>query len=140
MNFKSPSTEPLRTLLIADDQSSVLTTLEYVLSGAYRVLRAENGAQALALASEQLVDGALIDLHMLGLSGLETCRRLRALGADNGRRWPVWLMSAAATNEARRLALEAGACGLIPKPFPFDLLSQLASAWASPASCATPSS
>lgn len=126
VNFEPSSPAPLRTLLIADDQPSILVTLEFVLAGTYRVLRAENGAQAVAVATETAVDGALVDLHMPGMNGIETCRRLRALAAESGRSWPVWLMSAAASADARRVAAEAGACGFFAKPFPSDLLSQLA--------------
>lgn len=125
MNSELPSVS-LRTLLIADDQPSILVTLEYVLAGAYHVLRAQSGAQALAVAHGNPIHGALVDLHMPGMNGIETCRKLRALAADTGRSWPVWLMSAAASTEARRVAAEAGACGFIPKPFPADLLHQLA--------------
>lgn len=113
----------------------MLVTLEYVLADVYRVLRAQNGMQALALAIEQPVDGALVDLHMPGLSGIETCRKLRALAMQTGRAWPVWLMSAALSADARRVALEAGVYGFIAKPFPEDLLVQLASGIAAHPAC-----
>lgn len=136
MNSESLGSSP-RTLLIADDQPSVLVTLEYVLAGEYSVLRAQNGRQALSLAQAQPVDGALVDLHMPGLSGVETCRQLRALATQTGRSWPVWLMSAALSSEARRVALEAGVYGFIAKPFPEDLLDQLAAGIAAHPVCPT---
>lgn len=125
MNSESLRADPL-TLLIADDQTSILVTLDYLLAGAYRVLRAQSGAQALAMAHAHPVDGALVDLHMPGMNGVETCRQLRALAAQSGRECPVWLMSAAISAEARRMAADAGARGFIAKPFPEDLLAQLA--------------
>lgn len=120
-----PPIAPLPTLLIADDHTSILATLEFILAGAYRVLRAENGIQAVATARVSMVDGALIDLHMPGLSGIETCRQLRALARERGRSWPIWIMSAALSTEARRAAVDAGACGFFEKPFPIDLKQQV---------------
>jgi CheY-like chemotaxis protein len=68
---------------------------------------------------------------MPGVNGIETCRQLRALAAESGRTWPVWLMSAAASGEAWRMAAEAGAAGFFSKPFPDDLLAQLAAGFSS---------
>lgn len=60
----------MRTLLIIDDQPSVLQTLDYVFSlHGYRTLLASSGEAGLELAANQSFDAALVDLHMPGMDG-----------------------------------------------------------------------
>lgn len=124
-------------MLIVDDQPSVLVTLRFVLDGAYRVVTADSGEKAVPMAADHAIDGAIIDLHMPGISGIETCQRLLTQAAPASRSLRVWIMSAAATAEARRLASEAGAIGFFSKPFPDDLLDQLAAGFVAEPSFAT---
>ena len=108
----------MRALLIADDCPSVLQTLDYVFGlHGYRVLPAGSGRVALEIAHRERFDAALIDLHMPGMDGVQTCRELLALARETGQMCPVWLMTAAVLASARQRALEAGAVGLLAKPF-----------------------
>lgn len=128
---------PAPTLLIVDDQPSVLVTLRFVLDGVYRVVTADSGEKAVAALADHAIDGAIIDLHMPGISGIETCQRLLTQAASASRSPRVWIMSAAATAEARRSASEAGATGFFSKPFPDDLLDQLAAGFVTESFLAT---
>lgn len=95
---------PQRTLLVVDDQHGVCVSLSFLLSGVgYRVIAAESGRTAIALLDSELIDGAIIDVHMPGMNGFETCvalppivvveensddwlfieRRIRTAGAQN---------------------------------------------------------
>lgn len=107
-----------RHVLIVDDQRSVATTLEYVFADrGYRVVVAESGPAALLLAREQHFDAALVDVHMPGMDGMQVCRRLIGQCAETHRPIALWLMTAAYTAELARIAVEAGAIGLLKKPF-----------------------
>jgi len=107
----------MRTLLIIDDQPSVLQTLDYVFSlHGYRTLLASSGEAGLELAANQSFDAALVDLHMPGMDGLSVCRGLRerAIAARSDAR--VWMMTAAHTSAMVTKAAEAGAIELLKKP------------------------
>jgi CheY-like chemotaxis protein len=107
-----------RTVLVVDDQASVRISLEFLLgTRGYTVLLAENAAAAVARMQTQVVDAALVDLHMPDTNGCEICRRLAAHAAASGRAIPLWLMTAAHTTEAAQRAMKAGAVGLLKKPF-----------------------
>lgn len=109
---------PQPTLLIVDDQKSVLTTLEFLFAQrGYHVCTAESGAAAIALFGQQAFDAAIIDLHMPAMDGTQVCRRLIAHAAETHHPVVVWLMTAVHTADAARLALDAGAVGLLKKPF-----------------------
>lgn len=111
----------MRTLLITDDHESVLRTLEYVLSAhGYRTLLASSGKAAIETCQGEVVDAALVDLHMPGMDGFQTCTALIAQACEQGRTLPVWLMTAASSSAARSRALEVGAVTLLGKPFDCD--------------------
>jgi CheY-like chemotaxis protein len=106
------------TLLVIDDQESVLDTLRHVLTAqGFTVAVAENGAAGLALFDRLVIDGALVDIRMPGLNGVEVCRELRARAQQAGHDLPVWLITGSCTAELRRLAAAAGAVTVLTKPF-----------------------
>ncbi len=63
------------------------------------------------------MSGALIDVHMPGMNGIELCRALRKHGTASGGPTPVWLMTGAATAEVQKQTAEAGALAVLGKPF-----------------------
>lgn len=108
----------MRTLLITDDHESVLRTLEYAFAvHGYRAVLASSGKSAIEACRSTIVDAALVDLHMPGMDGFQTCAALIAHTREQGRSMPVWLMSAAVTNAAKIRAAEVGAVTLLSKPF-----------------------
>lgn len=112
----------MRTLLIVDDHASVLETLTFVItSRGYRALAAPSGHRALEIVEQEMVDAALVDLHMPGIDGMKTCRSLREVSLRRGRQLPVWVMSAALPSSAEAQAREAGATGTFKKPFDVDV-------------------
>jgi CheY-like chemotaxis protein len=107
-----------RTLLVIDDNKSVRDSLRFLLERrGYRAVTAESGGQGLALAREQVIDGALIDVNMPVMNGIATCQALKALAAELGRPVAIWMITGARTPHLTRASLEAGALALLGKPF-----------------------
>ena len=115
-----PRTPELRLsgirVLVTDDDPGVRTALARSLTNAGAEVRtAENGTGALSVAREWNADTILLDASMPGLDGFEVCRRLKADPAT--RLIPVIIITGLDTTDDRRRVLEAGADGIIPKPF-----------------------
>jgi FixJ family two-component response regulator len=103
--------EPLVSLV--DDDASVRSSTRRLLRSSG--MRAEVFASAEEfLQSEQVAEtGCLIlDMTMPGMSGLELQRRL----AETGRLMPIVFLSARASEEEERRALQAGAASFLRKP------------------------
>ena len=115
----------MRTLLLVDDNGSVLTTLAFVFEGrGYRTWTASSGEKALELAERETIDAALVDLHMPGMDGVTACQRLGEMGVRQGHPLPTWLMSGALTMAAENHAKESGVIGVFKKPFDTDVFLQ----------------
>ena len=72
--------EALNTLLLVDDEPSVVSSLKRVLRREnYRILNAGNGDEALALLAQHPVGVILCDQRMRGMSGTELLARARTL-------------------------------------------------------------
>jgi CheY-like chemotaxis protein len=76
---------------------------------------AASGTEALELLGRETVDAVLMDVHMPGLDGMETTRRIRRMAS--GEDLPVIAMTAAVLDADRRHAAEAGMNAFLGKPF-----------------------
>ena len=134
MNEGSLPLPRLPTLLIVDDQLSVCIALEFALMRAgYRVLLADSGVMAQAVAATRSIDGALIDVHMPGLNGFDTCARLQKRAAERQQPLRIWFMTGAATADLEAKGATLGALGVVRKPFDFPaLLATLESGFSAP--------
>ena len=115
------------TILIADDEPAIVDLVRFTLEDPQvRLLEAPAGAAALECALRERPDVALLDVQMPYLTGLEVCRRLRALPECAHTR--IVLLTAAAQAEDRRRGLAAGADHYLTKPFsPLALLTLIRS-------------
>jgi CheY-like chemotaxis protein len=110
-------------VLVVDDEpfirKLVTTTLEDV--AGFELLEAEDGRDALDVASRAAPELVFLDIDMPGMDGYEACRRLRA--RPETAEATIVMLTAAAGQEAEREAEEAGADLFLTKPFsPLDLL------------------
>ena len=103
-------------LLIADDQAANLTMLRRLLEKAgHQVWPVASGEDVLGAIERGGHDAVITDLHMPGVSGLDVLRQARVMEA--GRRiTPFIVFSADATEQARRIAMSAGAAAFLTKP------------------------
>ncbi len=113
----SPPTLPTRILLVEDNPVNRLVAVRILASLGYRDPRiAVDGNQALALLQQETCDVVLLDLHMPGLDGIETSRRIRKM-YPQGDRPTVIAVTADTTEAARSACLAAGMAGVLIKPF-----------------------
>jgi two-component system OmpR family response regulator len=83
---------------------------------------AATGEDALWMAEAHPYDAIVLDIMLPGLSGFETCRRLRNAGVWS----PVLMLTARDAIEDRVSGLDAGADDYLTKPFSFaELLARL---------------
>jgi DNA-binding response OmpR family regulator len=104
------------TVLVVDDEPSLrlLCRVNLELDG-YRVLEAEDVAEAEQILLAEAVDVVLLDVHVGPESGVELMRRLRERGGAP----PVVLVTGSARLDA---ATQAEADGLVAKPFRLEEL------------------
>jgi DNA-binding response OmpR family regulator len=111
-----------KRILAVDDSVTFLHALAESLRGeGYDVVPARSGEEALELLAVQTVDCVLLDLLMPGLSGQETCRRIKS--APVVRDVPLIMLTALEDRQAMIEALAAGADDYIPKSSEFEVLT-----------------
>jgi len=67
------------TVLVVDDEQDLLDLIEYNLKKeGYKVLKAEDGLEALKIAKEHKPDLVLLDIMMPKMDGLEVCDKMRS--------------------------------------------------------------
>ncbi|MCD6051168.1 MAG: hypothetical protein K0Q55_2571, partial [Verrucomicrobia bacterium] len=113
-----------RTLLIVDDDESPRQALCMVFGDDYELLVAENGEQALELARTHVVDTAIVDIRMPGVSGIDVLAGLKQMDMAI----EVIILTAYQTLETARQALRLGARDYLVKPFGVDEIRKVVSA------------
>jgi DNA-binding response OmpR family regulator len=104
------------TVLIADDDPSMLVTLEFLMQReGYHVLLARDGDEALAQLRAHRPDFVLLDVMMPGKTGFEVCQAVRADEALA--RTKVLLLSAKGRDIDIAQGLGVGADAYMTKPF-----------------------
>jgi diguanylate cyclase (GGDEF)-like protein len=122
------------SVLIVDDSPPTRASLQSLLEkqGHESVWTAGSGGEALALLTRPdapPVDVIVMDVDMPGLSGIETCRRVKA--ERRLRDIPVVIVTGDTAEETLQTAFAAGACDYLVKPAsPPELLARLRSALA----------
>jgi signal transduction histidine kinase/CheY-like chemotaxis protein len=123
-------TAPGLYIRVADDHPTNRELLGLLLQRlGHRVTLADNGAQAVQLASSEDFDLVLMDVHMPDLDGLQATRQIRALSGPRAR-VPIIALSADALDEADQRAHAAGVDAFIAKPVPRETLQALLAHWA----------
>ena len=110
-----------KTILAVDDSPTYLQELADALRGeGYDVILARSGEAAIELLAVQAVDCILLDLMMPGLSGEETCRRIKSVQIV--RDVPLIMLTAVEDRNAMIQGLSAGADDYISKSSEFEVL------------------
>lgn len=110
-----------KKLLAVDDSRTYLAELaDQLRDEGFDIALAHSGEEAIDLLAVQNVDCILLDLIMPGLSGQETCRRIK--GSPAWRDIPLIMLTALDESEAMIAGINAGADDYITKSGDFEVL------------------
>jgi two-component system chemotaxis response regulator CheY len=106
----------MKTILIADDSESIRELVEFTLKQAgYKVLKSEDGEEAIQQLTGQPIDLVITDLNMPRVDGISLIREIRK--NQHYTTVPVLLLTTESQATKKDEAREAGATGWIVKPF-----------------------
>jgi ligand-binding sensor domain-containing protein/signal transduction histidine kinase/DNA-binding response OmpR family regulator len=107
-------------LLVVDDNIEVRTFIEKSLNQNYIIFLAENGLQALTIATEKIPDMIISDVMMPEMDGFELCNKIKT--DERTRHIPVILLTARSGDLHEIDGLKTGADAYITKPFSIQKL------------------
>ena len=113
-----------RTVMVIDDDPSMLSLVSEIFSAQYNVLPFGNAEEALAGLEKKQPDLIISDVMMPGTDGLSFAQRLK-----QNKLWahiPLMLLSALGHEDDRMKGLESGADAYITKPFNVHYLEKMA--------------
>jgi DNA-binding response OmpR family regulator len=121
-----PASRTRVKVLVIDDARLIRALVRLVVtsSGEADVIEASSGEDGLDVARRELPDAILLDVLMPGLDGPATLRRMRSCPATAA--IPVFFLTADTSSDAVQRLLDAGASGVLAKPFvPQELMAQI---------------
>jgi len=109
-------------ILVVDDETRIVKLArDYLERAGFRVLSADDGVSALAMARRERPDLVVLDLMLPGMDGLDVCRTLRRESDV-----PIIMLTARVEEADRLIGLELGADDYITKPFsPRELVARV---------------
>jgi DNA-binding response OmpR family regulator len=110
-----------RLVLVVDDEKDLLDLVTYNLTrNGYDTLTAENGNDAIEIATRELPDVVLLDLMLPGIDGTEVARRLK--GDARTANIPIVMLTAKGEETDVVVGLTMGADDYVTKPFSMKIL------------------
>ena len=115
----------MQSILIADDDQTVVMSLQYLLEQAgFQVVVAHDGQEALDAMRRHVPDLLLLDVMMPRLSGYDVCERIRE--SPTWRHVRILMLTAMGGEIEARKGLALGADDYMTKPFATqELLSRI---------------
>ena len=105
-----------QSILVADDEPSILLSLQFLLQKAgYEVRLAHNGEEVIQAVEQSTPDLLLLDAMMPQRDGYDVCQTIRA-----NPRWaalPIIMLTAKSRDVERQKGMALGATDYITKPF-----------------------
>ena len=115
-------------VLLADDNPDILKIMTIFLEReGYTAVGVSNGIDALVALREQEFHLIILDIMMPGLTGIETCRRVREYTHA-----PILFVTAKSKEQAQLSAYESGGDDYLTKPFSKEGISRTGAGAASP--------
>jgi CheY-like chemotaxis protein/anti-sigma regulatory factor (Ser/Thr protein kinase) len=120
--------EGVRVLVVEDNPTNRLIATKLLEQMGASVETANDGYLGVEAAARETYDLILMDIQMPGIDGLETARRIRALGGAAAFT-PIVALTANVLSHQRQAYLDAGMDGVVGKPIsPADLLREITAA------------
>ena len=105
-----------RKILIAEDDSNIVLSLEFLLAGAgHEVAVATDGTAALTLAETVRPDLLVLDVMLPAVDGFEVCRRIRQ--NRDTQHIKILMLTARGRDSEMKKGLASGADAYMTKPF-----------------------
>jgi len=125
-NIDTPTTTPESTvphrrftILVTDDDKGSRETLASLLTDrGFEAIKATSGEEAIEIARVETIHLVFFDMHMPRMTGLEALEQVRVFNEL----LPAILMTAAATRDVIRQALQAHVYTVLPKPLNKNLV------------------
>lgn len=131
MSQAGQPTESKYLILVVDDSADNLAVISlYLQHQGYRVVTANNGEDAVTVATQTAPNVILMDINLPGLDGLGATRRIRE--TESLREVPVIAITAFGTEGFQRAAYDVGVSGYLTKPIDLDRMHQLIARLLSP--------
>lgn len=115
--------KPMRILVVDDDKDFTESMGELIELEGHQPVLAYNGVEALKIFKQNNIDIILLDIRMPGLNGIETLTEIRKLNLSV----PVVIMTAYASTDITKDAIEHGAIEVMNKPFDINKLMNVIS-------------
>jgi len=110
------------SVLVIDDEQDIRVLIKYNLEKeGFIVTVAENGADGVTLAKQNIPDLILLDVMMPGMDGIETCERLKEIPELAGTM--ICFLTARGEDYSQIAGFDAGADDYITKPIKPKLLT-----------------
>lgn len=126
---RSPTAGCFHILLVDDDDMNRDVSAALLRHAGHDVVLAENGRDAVEMASRQAFDTILMDIRMPVMDGLEATRRIRKLQVPYGATPIVALTSNCSPDQVAQCR-EAGMDGHVSKPANYAILMHVVSVMA----------
>jgi two-component system sensor histidine kinase BarA len=115
-------------IMIVDDNEINLRLAEIILhKHKARVTTARSGSQAIDYASMNSFDMIFMDLHMPGIDGYETTKRIRSI--TPGKQPVIIALTANAMPQEKEKVIQSGMNGILIKPVSDAILQKVISQW-----------
>lgn len=120
IKYKENQSTPQRTIFIVDDNYINLNLTEKILEkiGTYKIIKANNGVEAVELYKKENPDLIFLDIQMPIMNGFEAFEEIKTLAKENNIAMPkVVALSAYAGDKDKEKCLEIGMDDFVSKPF-----------------------
>jgi len=112
-----------KRILIVEDEPLNLKLLKTILARTgFDIVTAGDGEAALEVVARESIDLIFMDALMPGISGFETCRRLKS--SEQYKHIPVIILTGLSASDRERLSREACADDWLEKPFSRDSIME----------------
>ncbi|MBU0484928.1 MAG: response regulator [Proteobacteria bacterium] len=114
----------IRILLVEDDYVNRILIEKVLEKQGWKIIKAENGVEALAAYENNPFDLILMDIQMPKMDGFEATRAIRKKEKETGRHVPIIALTAHVLEEDRQKCREAGMDDHIGKPIRINVLRE----------------
>jgi signal transduction histidine kinase/CheY-like chemotaxis protein len=119
---------PLRILLVEDNPTNQLVTVEFLAKFGYGADLAANGQKALEMVDQRQYDLIFMDCRMPIMDGFESTKRIRQV-SPGPHRPAIIALTASAFEDDYAMCLAAGMDDVLAKPLDLHMLQQVLVKW-----------